>query len=197
MLNSVKLKVFKLSEEDVAENGYYFREGVHEVIISDVEFMESKDKKIYAEFKVVGKNGEEATPRIYFTENAKKISIDTIRKILVHNAETEEVKQAIRDKFKKVTNLLDLNSFLEKTKGKQAWLKVEKSDHEYTDEATGEVKISYNRNIYGFEPKITPKPEVKQVDDNEEITAIDQQPDKVEVDDLDYEEEIDLSDIPF
>lgn len=199
-LNDIKLKTFKITEEDLVEQNF-FREGVHEVIITSAEFFETDDKKIYLELGIMGSNDEQDTARLYFTEGAKKISIDTIRKILVHNASDDETKDKIREAYKKITNLAQLSPFVLRLVDKQAWLKIEKSDKTYTSKETGEIKHSYNRNIYGFEPKMkttlsesrtdtqgntVSKPTAEQV---AQVEAV--------VDALPEQDDIDLTDIPF
>ncbi len=41
-INDVKMKVFKITEDDLIEQTF-FREGVHEVIITSAEFFETDD----------------------------------------------------------------------------------------------------------------------------------------------------------
>ena len=195
-LNDIKLKTFKITEEDLVEQNF-FREGVHEVIITSAEFFETDDKKIYLELGIMGSNDEQDTARLYFTDGAKKISIDTIRKILVHNAPDDETKDKIREAYKKITNLAQLNPFALRLVDKQAWLKIEKSDKT----ETGEIKHSYNRNIYGFEPKMKAVPSESKINtqDNTVSKPTAEQVAQVEavVDALPEQDDIDLTDIPF
>lgn len=199
-LNDIKLKAFKITEEDLVEQNF-FREGVHEVIITSAEFFETDDKKIFLELKLTGSNDEEGSTRLYFTEDAKKISLDTIRKILVHNASDDETKDKIREAYKKITNLAQLNPFALRLVDKQAWLKIEKSDKTYTSKETGEIKHSYNRNIYGFEPKMKAAPSESKTDtqNNTASKPTAEQISQVEavVDALPEQDDIDLTDIPF
>jgi len=198
-LNDIKLKTFKITEEDLVEQNF-FREGVHEVIITSAEFFETDDKKIYLELGIMGSNDEQDTARLYFTEGAKKISIDTIRKILVHNAPDDETKDKIREAYKKITNLAQLNPFALKLIDKQAWFKIEKSDKTYTSKETGEIKYSYNRNIYGFEPKMKATPSESKTSTQDTVSKpTAEQVAQVEavVDALPEQDDIDLTDIPF
>lgn len=198
-LNDVKLKTFKITEEDLVEQNF-FREGVHEVIITSAEFFETDDKKVYLELGIMGSNDEQDTARLYFTEGAKKISLDTIRKILVHNAPDDETKDKIREAYKKITNLAQLHPFALRLVDKQAWLKIEKSDKTYTSKETGEIKHSYNRNIYGFEPRMKPttqptneaKTEAVPQPAQEQTAAV-----EAVVGELPAQDNIDLTDIPF
>lgn len=198
-LNDVKLKAFKITEEDLVEQNF-FREGVHEVLITAAEFFESDDKKIFLELKLTGSNDEEGSTRLYFTEDAKKISLDTIRKILVHNASDDETKDKIREAYKKVTSLAQLVPFTLKLVDKQAWYKVEKSDKTYTDKETGEIKTGYNRNIYGFEPRMKPvAPVATETKAETAAQSTSEQTEAVEsaVGALPVQDDIDLTDIPF
>jgi|GEM_PF-1308175 hypothetical protein len=199
-INDVKMKIFKITEEDLVEQNF-FREGVHEVIITSAEFFETDDQKIYLELGIMGSNDEQDTARLYFTDGAKKISLDTIRKILVHNAPDEETKDKIREAYKKITNLAQLNPFVLRLVDKQAWLKIEKSDKTYTSKETGEIKHSYNRNIYGFEPKMktTPSESKTNTQGNTVSKPTAEQVAQVEaaVDALPEQDDIDLTDIPF
>lgn len=194
-LNDIKLKAFKITEEDLVEQNF-FREGVHEVIITSAEFFETDDKKIYLELGIMGSSDEQDTVRLYFTEGAKKISLDTIRKILVHNASDDETKDKIREAYKKITNLAQLNPFALRLVDKQAWLKVEKSDKTYTSKETGEIKHSYNRNIYGFEPKMKNEESKAETEPKEEKAEVVEKVEAV-VGELPPQDDIDLTDIPF
>lgn len=198
-LNDIKLKAFKITEDDLVEQNF-FREGVHEVMITSAEFFETDDKKIFLELNIIGSNDEQDTARLYFTEGAKKISLDTIRKILVHNASDDETKDKIREAYKKVTSLAQLVPFTLKLVDKQAWYKVEKSDKTYTSKETGEIKTSYNRNIYGFEPRmksVTPAATEAKAEPVTQPTSDQTAAVESAVGALPAQDDIDLTDIPF
>jgi hypothetical protein len=131
---------------------------------------------------------------MFFTEKANKITISTIRRILVHNAEDENKKQEIRIKFQTVTSLLDLKAFVMDLIGKQAWLKIEKSDRTYIDN-DGNEKFSYNRNLYGYEPEMTIQKK-KMDTDNDVATSQEMLPTEQEVDNMGGME-INMADVPF
>ncbi len=115
-----------------------------------------------------------------------RISIDTVRRILVHNQEDENIKQKIREKIQQIKNLADFAVLLEKTVGCTAWFKVSE-DEDRTYEKDGKVKKSINRRIYGYKPKFeSPKEQT-------EVKAETQEPETPE----NFDEPVDLSDIPF
>lgn len=152
-ISDIKLRTKTFTEEELEEQ-LFFREGVHEVMIGMAEFNETAAGDIYLHVAVAGKSGEESSARLYFTDKSTKYSIDTIRKILIHNAESDEKKAEIREYFNtKVKCLLDLKPLARSLIGKQAWLKIEKSDRTYVGEG-GKTRNSYDRDLYGFEPRM-------------------------------------------
>lgn len=156
----------------------YFGEGVYPVTITKVDKNTTDDGKEYFEFTVAGTDGEEGTARVWWTEKAKHYSFNTVKTIFVHNT-VEKNKQLIRDKIDSTKNTDELFSLMSGLIGKKAWYKVERTGTTYTNGA-GEIKNSYNRNIYGYEPRsVTP------------IT------DDSILDDIKASEPLDLSSIPF
>jgi hypothetical protein len=147
-----------------AEQGQYFTEGIHKVTILGVEGGKNDNDKEFIEFIVGGENGEEGSARMWFTsDKAIAFTFNSIRNIFVHNA-LKGKEDGARDMVNKVKNSDELIKLCNEVLiGKEAWYQVEKSDYTYTN-AAGEVKQSYNRNIFGYEPK--PKQSgVKAVDD--------------------------------
>lgn len=138
------------------EQGQYFSEGVHKVTITGVDIGVNDNDKEYIEFTVAGENGEEGNARMWFTtDNAIKFTFNTIRSIFVHNAKDGKKDEA-RDMVNNVKNSDELATLCDKMLiGKEAWYMVEKSDYKYTN-AAGEEKQGYNRNLYGYEPKMKP-----------------------------------------
>lgn len=192
-INDIKLKSCRFSDEDKEEMEEFFREGIYEVEIVSVEIKEhSTNKNIYAEIGLKGKQGQEGTASLWFTDKSKKFSIDTVRKILVHHQETEEKKQLVRDTIAKVDNLFKFQGIMTKMIGCQAWYKVEKNGKTYSDEETGETKDSYNKNIYGFKPTMKSEKAHKKVDDKpiEKVTNVFKDTEVIT-------DNIDLSDVPF
>jgi len=137
--------------------GQYFGEGVHKVKIQGVVADTSPNSgSEYFEFGLLGENGEEGNARVYWTEKSQPYSFNTIRDIFVHNTK-EENKDKVRDMVNATSNTDELLKLCQDSlEGKEAWLKVEKSGTTYVNGA-GETKESYNRNIYGYEPRMTKK----------------------------------------
>jgi hypothetical protein len=169
-----ELKSVTFSEEDLKENSF-LGVGVHEVEISAVKFDSSTTGKIFLNVEVE-KDGATGSARLFFSEEAKKYSIDKIRGIFVHNCETDGKKQQIRDFFKTITTLADLNKIIDRLVGKKCWYKNEKTEETYVDR-NGDEKYRYNKDIAGYEMKM-------KVEKNDEP--------------VDYlDEPVDLSEIPF
>lgn len=140
-------------DHKVEKGGNYFDEGVHLVKITDVKADKNANGKDFFEF-AVSDGTREAKVKLWFSSDAAiNFSFNTIRAIFVHNSPTDQ-----KDKMRAtIDGIEDSDKLLEackKLKGKECWLEVVQ-DGEYTDEQTGEVKKSYNRNIRGYEP--TPK----------------------------------------
>lgn len=188
-----ELKNITITPEETKESGY-FEFGVHEIKIAKVK-IDKHDNKPYAEIFVENDSAEDRARLWLHTPDTRRISIDTVRKILVHNQEDENIKQKIREKIQQIKNLADFAALLEKTVGCTAWFKVSE-DEDRTYEKDGKVKKSINRRIYGYEPKsdtskaqAETKSQVKAVEADENGTTH-------YVDD-NYDEPVDLSDIPF
>lgn len=179
-----ELKSITITPEETKESGY-FEFGVHEVKIAKVK-IDKHDNKPYAEIFVENKSAEDRARLWLHTPETRRISIDTVRRILVHNQEDENIKQKIREKIQQIKNLADFAAILEKTVGCTAWFKVSE-DEDRTYEKDGKVKKSINRRIYGYEPKSdTSKTQA-------ETKPETQEPETPE----NFDEPVDLSDIPF
>lgn len=188
-----ELKSITITPEETKESGY-FEFGVHEVKIVKTK-IDKHDNKPYAEIFVESDSTGDRARLWLHTPDTRRISIDTVRRILVHNQKDEDIKQKIREKIQQIKNLADFAALLEKTVGCTAWFKVSE-DEDRTYEKDGKVKKSINRRIYGYEPKsdnpktqAETKSQVKAVEADENGTAH-------YVDD-NYDEPVDLSDIPF
>lgn len=176
-MTNEELKNITISPEEIRETTY-FEFGTHEIVISKVKIDKHEDKP-FAEIFVENDSAEDRARLWLHTPDTRRISIDTVRKILIHNQENEEIKQKIREKFQQIKNLADFAALLEKTVGCAAWFKVSE-DETRSYEKNGEVKKSINRRIYGYQPKDSQKAKVEQKDEVEELS-----------------DEVDLSDIPF
>ena len=179
-----ELKSVTITPEETRESGY-FEFGVHEVRIAKTK-IDKHDNKPYAEIFVENESAEDRARLWLHTPDTRRISIDTVRRILVHNQENEDIKQKIREKIQQIKNLADFAAILEKTVGCTAWFKVSE-DEDRTYEKDGKVKKSINRRIYGYEPKSeTSKTQT-------EAKPETQEPETPE----NFDEPVDLSDIPF
>lgn len=174
-MTNEELKNITISPEEIRETTY-FEFGTHEVTISKVKIGKHEDKP-FADISVENDVAEDRARLWLHTPDTRRISIDTVRKILIHNQENEEIKQKIREKFQQIKNLADFAALLEKIVGCAAWFKVSE-DENRSYEKDGEIKKSINRRIYGYKPKDAQK--VEQKDEVEELS-----------------DEVDLSDIPF
>lgn len=141
-------------KEEKSHNMEYFREGIHKVTITAVIGGTTDNGKEYIEFLVVGDEGQEGDARLWFTtDKAIGYTFNIVRGIFVHNTK-EANRDAIRKKVDAVENsdeLIELCQILVDMKV-EAWYEVVKSDRTYVN-ASGETKNSYDRNIYGYEPK--------------------------------------------
>lgn len=178
-MTNEELKNITISPEEIRETTY-FKFGTHEIVISKVKIDKHEDKP-FAEIFVENDVAEDRARLWLHTPDTRRISIDTVRKILIHNQKDEEIKQKIREKFQQIKNLADFAALLKKTVGCAAWFKVSE-DETRTYQKDGEIKKSINRRIYSYEPKSDA--EVKTSGKDAEI------PDN-------FDQEVDLSDIPF
>lgn len=179
-----ELKNITITPEETREGGY-FEFGVHEVKIAKTK-IDKHDNKPYAEIFVENESAEDRARLWLHTPNTRRISIDTVRRILIHNQENEDIKQKIREKIQQIKNLADFAVLLEKTIGCTAWFKVSE-DEDRTYEKDGKVKKSINRRIYGYEPKSDIS---KTQAETKSETQEPETPDS-------FDEPVDLSDIPF
>lgn len=145
-----------LTDEDMTtrKSNNYFEEGVHQVIITNAERGETTGGKEYVEFSLLGQEDQEGTARLWFTtEKSAKYALSVLAGIAVHNKETEEEKQKVREAFKKITDTDQVdNKFLDRFKNMDAWYSVYKSDRTYTAQ-DGSTKNSYDKNIHSYQPK--------------------------------------------
>lgn len=188
-----ELKSIVITPEETKESGY-FEFGVHEVKIAKTK-IDKHDNKPYAEIFVENDSAEDRARLWLHTPDTRRISIDTVRRILVHNQEDENIKQKIREKIQQIKNLADFAALLEKTVGCTAWFKVSE-DEDRTYEKDGKVKKSINRRIYGYEPKSDTSK--AQAETKSQVKAVEADENGTDhyVDD-NYDEPVDLSDIPF
>ena len=175
-MTNEELKNITISPEEIRETTY-FKFGTHEIVVSKVKIDKHEDKP-FANIFVENDVAEDRARLWLHTPDTRRISIDTVRKILIHNQEDEEIKQKIREKFQQIKNLADFAALLEKIVGCAAWFKISE-DENRSYKKDGEIKKSINRRIYGYKPKDSQK--VEQKDEVAELS----------------DDEVDLSDIPF
>ena len=146
----------QLTDEDLATRGdrNYFAEGEHEVLIEKAERGTTDAGKEYVEFSVLGHADERDTARLWFTTDASaKYAMSIMAGIAVHNKQTDADKTATRNAWKAITETDKIDAkYLANFKDKDAFFTVHKSDRTYTT-PSGEVKFSYDKNIYGYMPK--------------------------------------------
>jgi len=144
---------FKMTDNDYTEQSKYFDEGVHKVKITGAIMDKMDDGREYVEIGVEGSEGETAEVRMWLhSEKAFKFTMRTLQGIAVHNAKDDAQKDKIRQFFVGDFNDEKVQKVLDKLTGYEAWLTVYQSDRTYTN-AQGETRHSYDRNIYGYEPK--------------------------------------------
>lgn len=116
-----------MEDKDFESRKPYFDEGVHEVYIDDFRRGESTNTgSPFIEFDVVGENDEQGNVRLYLTEKTQERTRSILATIAVHNKQSEEEKQAVRNAFKKITDTDQIDdAFLEKFNGMQAWILTE------------------------------------------------------------------------
>lgn len=178
-----ELKSVTLSDDDLKEPEPFFKEGVHRVVIDSAKFEKNQDGKIFLEVKVIGEENQKADARLWFTEKARPYSIDTIRKIFVHNAADDSAKDKIRTAIAMIKSLAELNAILPKLAGKECWYSIKKLDNTYIDR-NGNEKNSYDKNLTSYKPTESNKNATEKQDD---ITPSNDEVDKP----------VDLNDIPF
>ena len=152
----------KFSDDDKKVNEFsgkkYFDEGIHQVRISTVQLGETDSKKEFLEFGVIGMDDEderEDSMRFWFSSpGAINFSFNRIREIFVHNA-PEDKKDETRKKFDAITDTEKLEEACTKVLiGKEAWLKVEQNPNRTYQNAQGETKNSFDKNLTGYEPSM-------------------------------------------
>lgn len=153
---------YSMSDKDYAEQSKYFDEGVHRVKIAGAYFDKMDDGREFVEIGVEGSEGETAEVRMWLhSEKAFKFTMRTLQAIAVHNAKGDTQKDKVRQFFVGDFDDDKMIKLLGKFDDYEAWFTVYQSDRTYTN-AQGETKHSYDRNIYGYEPK-PKKPTVEDI----------------------------------
>lgn len=149
----------KFTDEHKAERAMsYFEEGVHKVQIEDVTFGVTPKDQEYAEFAIIDPEEPErkAQVRIWFTTDAAiGYSFNVFKQIFVHNT-PEKNRDKMRETMDALTDTEGLAKIAENLRGKEAWYSTYRNlERPYTKQ-DGTTAYSYDRNIYGYEPKAKP-----------------------------------------
>lgn len=156
----------EFSAEHREELGGRFEEGVHKVKIMTVVSGETeKDGKEYIEITVIKPEDDsvKANVRLWFTTDAAiRYSYNILKGIFVHNAPEKE-KDSTRARFDELKNTEELVEAANKVLiGAEAWYLVAANpERNYVKE--GKEYKGYDRNIYGYEPKMPTPPAQKVV----------------------------------
>ena len=128
----------------------------------------------FIEVGVVAENGVEDSAKLFFTGGASNISFNTLRQIAVHCAETEEAKEAARQRVDAVKDGDELAAVIsELCTGKQIWFTkyYDAKGRTFTNEH-GTFK-SINKNVLGYEPKLKTELMPKPANDDGEAKEVD------------------------
>lgn len=157
----------KITMSDADYNsGNYFGEGVHQVTISVAVLEAMDDGREYVDIGVSGKDGEEGSARMWLhTDKAAKFTLRTLQSIAVHNAKTETQEVKTRAYFVGEMTNEKIQKILTQMVGYEAWyVVVQDPNRTYTND-DGEIKASYNRNVYGYEPTMPDKTKQQLIDE--------------------------------
>jgi hypothetical protein len=138
-----------------SSGGAWLGLGVHEVLIQSIELAQAKTGTLGMKFTVENEDGKgEVT--FWLSEAALPYTIENVSRLVVHN--TEEAKKAEARTF--MSNVTSAKELFEVAQAKlidgQAWLSVRESKTQtYTDQKTGEIKPSLDRNLLAYKPKET------------------------------------------
>lgn len=180
-MTDAELKAATLSEDDTKDVDGFLNEGVHDVVITSARFDKNANGKVFVEVDVVDDSNRKGSAKIWFEGGAIPYSINTIRTIFVHNADSKEDKDKLRAYFKSPKDLYEISQILPKLEGKQCWYSSQKTDETY-EAKDGTTKHRYENNVWGFEPTLKPRDERHQ---------------DIAPSEDDLEKEVDLSEIPF
>lgn len=149
---------FSQEEKEVQEFSDRIGFGVTKVKLIGCEAGTTEDGKDFIETVITTDDGIEEKVRSWFTGGASKISFNMFRQVAVHQAKTDETKQAARDAVDAVKNTEELAALMtEKCFGGELWFtKYYDADRTYENTA-GQRRRSINTNILGYEPKLKPE----------------------------------------
>jgi len=146
-------KVQPLEDKDFEpRNTDYLRPGVHEVFIKSAKRgqLDNEKKTEYVELGVEGEDGS-GTVTMFISEKAAPYTLARLAQVAVHNEASDEAKQKVRDRFKKIndTDKID-QAFLDLFVDMQCWVLTE-------EDTSGKQKPNggfyLRNNLYSYEPK--------------------------------------------
>lgn len=150
---------FQAEDKEVREFAESIPFGVSEVHFAGAVADATDAGKDFIEVAIISEDGVEDTARLWFTGGAVNISFNTARQIAVHQGQTEEEKQKIRDRFDKVKDSQELADVLNDVcgNGGKLWFTKYYDPTRTYQNGQGQTRKSINKNIYGYEPKLKPE----------------------------------------
>lgn len=146
------VKVNPMEDKDFEAKGNYFGVGVYEVLLEKLVAVTPEKGSPYINVSVLGEEDQTTDIRLYTSEAAAPYTIANLARIAVHNKDTEEAKQKVRDTFKKIDDTDRLtDKFLANMEKMQAWIMGEEDTN--APKPNGGFYIRYS--LYSYPP--TPK----------------------------------------
>lgn len=127
--------------------------GIHDVFIKAIELTQAKTGTLGIKFVVENPEGK-GEVSMWLSEKALPYTIENVSRLIVHNT-AEDKKDAARTFMSNVVSAKELfNVAKEKLIDGVAFLSIRESKTQtYTDEKTGEIKPSLDRNLLSYKPK--------------------------------------------
>jgi hypothetical protein len=143
--------------------------GVSNVVITDARTGATDSGSEYIELDVENAEGISESVRVYFTDKAAKYSFQTLRQIIIHNADAAN-KEKARLAVESVGDSDELVAILKKkTIGGQAWVEKYYDPSRTYQGSDGNTYRSVNTNLRGYEPKL--KPELLEAPKNNTVST--------------------------
>lgn len=164
----------KFTDEHKKDNTFV-QEGIHKCKIARIEFGTTDADKEYVEFGVKTEDGKEDSARLWFTtDKAIAFTFSIIKGIFVHNA-PEGKKDEARAAIDALGDTTELEKACKVLVGKEVWLSVYQNKNRPYQNAQGETRYSFDKNITGYEPSPrTMTPEHTTPDNTEPIKHTDE-----------------------
>lgn len=131
----------------------YLGLGVHDVFIKSIALTKANSGTLGLRFSVENPDGQ-SDATFWLSEAALPYSIENVSRLVVHNT-PEEKKDEARTFMSNITSAKDLVKVAQaKLIDGVAFLSIRQSKTQtYTDQKTGEVKPSLERNLLSYKPK--------------------------------------------